>query len=221
MKTTIAICILFSLLFAANLPVFAQIIKPVKKKILPKVLPSDTLRSVLEQIYATDQGIRKKISQAPPADRMNLFREMRQIDSANQIKVKVILSQYGWLPQRQVGEKAASALFYVVQHADSGLMATYLPQLQKLARNGEAKTTHAAMMEDRLLMDRREKQIYGTQAFSNVLTKGVVLIWPIADYQHVNLRRKEAGFETTVEENAKRLGAIYKPTEIIPGLLAD
>jgi hypothetical protein len=32
----------------------------------------------------------------------------------------------------------------------------------------------------------------------------------------VNRLRKEAGFDLTVEENAKRLGAIYSPDEKLP-----
>jgi len=221
MKAFLAFSVLY-LLFL-SLPVLA--LAQVKQKMLPpkqaEAVPNDSLKIALEIILQEDQGVRKKLSTTPPSERMQLFREMRQIDSVNQVKVKAILNRYGWLPQSKVGEKAADALFFVVQHADTDLMEKYLPELQRLAQQGEARKTHAAMMEDRILMNRRKKQIYGTQAFSNQLTQGRFLIWPIADYPNVNKRRQEAGFDTTVEENAKRLNSIYNPSEIIPGLLAE
>ncbi len=136
---------------------------------------------------------------------------MQQTDSANQVKMKFILLRYGWLPKSKIGEKASDAIFYVIQHADTNLIKTNLPTLKKLAKQDEAWKTHAAMMEDRLLMYRKKKQVYGTQAASNAFTKGKMVVWPIEISKKVNQRRKKAGFEMTVEENAKRLGATYNP----------
>ena len=66
-------------------------------------------------------------------------------------------------------------------------------------------------------MQNEKEQIYGTQAsgFSALnKTTGKAewtwVIWPISDPANVNKRRKEAGFDQTVEENAKRLGVEYK-----------
>lgn len=61
-----------------------------------------------------------------------------------------------------------------------------------------------------------KKQIYGTQAASWVRPEGGQVIWPIEDVENVNKRRKEVGFTTTIEENAKRLGAEYNPNEQLP-----
>ena len=221
MKINLVSLLLLALIFYLPKPSLAQIkqvIKPIKQA---PTVPYDSLRISLENILISDQGVRKKLSNASPAERMKLAHEMHQIDSVNQVKVKAILASYGWLPQSKISEKAADALFYVIQHAGADLREKYLPELQRLAQIGEARKTHAAMMEDRLLMDQRKKQIYGTQAMSNQLTQGKFIIWPIADYPNVNKRRQEAGFDTTVEENAKRLGTTYNPTEIIPGLLAE
>ena len=35
-------------------------------------------------------------------------------------------------------------------------------------------------------------------------------VLPIKDAKNVNKRRKKAGFDSTVEENAQRLGVVYK-----------
>jgi hypothetical protein len=179
-------------------------------------IPYDSLRQVLESIYDTDQGIREKLSSAQGDDLGKLIFQMQQIDSANQVQVKSILNKYGWLPQSKVGEKAADAIFYVIQHAGIELIRQYLPTLKKLARQKEAKLTHAAMMEDRLLMYEGKKQIYGTQATSRLRADGKGAIWPIQNPSKVNQLRKKAGFELTVEENAQRLNAIYDPNEKLP-----
>lgn len=179
-------------------------------------IPYNALKLTLEKIYDTDQGIREKLGSANGDELGKLIGQMLQIDSVNQAQVKLILKQYNWLPQSKVGEKAADAIFYVVQHADVSLIRTYLPVLKQLALNKEAKTTHAALMEDRLLMYEGKKQIYGTQATSRLRADGKAAIWPIQNPNQVNQLRKEAGFDLTVEENAKRLGAFYNPDEKLP-----
>ncbi|WP_353197415.1 DUF6624 domain-containing protein, partial [Parapedobacter defluvii] len=161
-----------------------------------------------------DQGIRIELMDALGGNVGDLFRRMAQIDSVNRIKINRILSDYGWLPQSKVGEKAASAIFFVVQHGGKEMIQENLPTLQKLASENEAKTTHAAMMEDRLLTHEGKKQIYGTQALGD--STGASYVWPIKDPHRVNELRKAAGFELTVEENAERLDAIYNPKQELP-----
>lgn len=73
-------------------------------------------------------------------------------------------------------------------------------------------------MLDRQLMYEGKKQLYGTQGRSyGVLDpktgqlETVSFIWPIKDARGVNERRKKAGFDSTVEANARRLNIEYKP----------
>ncbi|MEC3881404.1 DUF6624 domain-containing protein [Parapedobacter sp. 10938] len=177
-------------------------------------VPYDSLRVVLEEIYDADQGIKIELMNALGGDLGDLFGRMAQIDSVNRIKMNGILSDYGWLPQSKVGEKASSAIFFVVQHGGKEMIQKNLPALQKLASENEAKSTHAALMEDRLLMKQGKKQIYGTQASGD--TTGQSYVWPVADPKRINELRKTAGFELTVEENAERLDAIYNPKQELP-----
>ncbi|QHT66775.1 hypothetical protein GXP67_08945 [Rhodocytophaga rosea] len=208
----------FSILSLVLLLVFTKGITQARSwQYRPQIsIPYDSLRQVLEGIYDTDQGIREKMSSAQGDELGKIIFQMQKIDSANQVAIKSILYKYGWLPQNKVGEKAADAIFYVVQHADMELIRQYFPALKKLARQKEARTTHAAMMEDRLLMYEGKKQIYGTQATSRLRTDGRGAIWPVQNPSKVNQLRKEAGFDLTVEENAKRLDAIYDPNEKLP-----
>lgn len=149
-------------------------------------------------------------------EQMRIMPEMERIDSTNQAIVEQILNKYGWLPQSKVGENAALTLFLVVQHSRLSFMEKYLPLLQQQVAEGEANRRHAAMMEDRMLMWQGKKQVYGSQASNMVRPGGDMLIWPIEDVEHVNARRSEAGFPTTVEAYAKSLGAIFDPSVELP-----
>lgn len=188
-------------------------------KVLPPVkdsVPYDSLKAVLENIYDTDQGIREKLMASKGEEFGEIMYRMMQIDSVNRARIKPILHRYGWLPKSKVGEKASDAIFFVIQHSDVELMRQYFPSLKDLASKREAKATHAAMMEDRLLVNEGKKQIYGTQATSDSSTNGKAYIWPIENPDQVNQLRKEAGFDLTVEANARRLGAIYDPKRELP-----
>lgn len=176
------------------------------------------LRIELEEIHDVDQGIRKVDWDTIATREASIAysKKMIAIDSVNQAKVIPIVEQYGWLPKSKVGDKAASAIFYVVQHSSLETIDKYLPLMETLAKQGEASSTDAAKMRDRLLMFQGKKQLYGSQAASWVRPEGGQVIWPIEDVENVNKRRKEVGFKTTVEENAKQLGAEYNPDEQLP-----
>lgn len=178
----------------------------------------DSLRVVLEHMRFEDQEIRRIIIDSIGLSAPNVgpyLKRMSEIDAANQEKIRLILKEYGWIPISKVGEKAADAIFYTIQHSDRELMEKYFPEFKRLADQGEASRKQCAMMEDRLLMWNGKKQIYGTQA-SDFREDKTMAIWPIDDPKHVNQRRKEVGFTTTIEEYAKRLNAIYNPDEQLP-----
>lgn len=178
----------------------------------------DALQKVLEDVYDLDQGVRdiNWDSFTSPEESIAYSKRMMAVDSANQTIVIPIIEKHGWLPASKIGEKASKAIYYVIQHASLETIEKYLPQMEALAEQGEASPQDAATMRDRLLMFQGKKQIYGTQAGNWVREEGGMIIWPIEDAENVNKRRKEAGFTTTVEENAGRLGAIYDPYEVLP-----
>ncbi len=188
--------------------------------------PYDSLRTVLEEIHDQDQVIREelvKYMQQGDSIVPSLITQMNTTDSVNQIRVNQIISSYGWLPQSKIGDKAAEALFLVIQHSGLETMQGYLPLLKKAVETGEANATSAALMEDRILMYEGKKQLYGTQASSRPKEDGEpshgsteYFIWPIEEPEKVNQRRAEIGFDLTVEENAARMNAIYDPNEELP-----
>jgi hypothetical protein len=178
----------------------------------------DSLRIVLENIVDKDQGIRRILVDSIGIDspQAGLYiKQMMDIDADNQKKIIVILHKYGWIEKSKIGKKAAEAFFYTIQHADSTLMAKWFPEFKRLADIGEADKVECAMMEDRLLMRRGKKQLYGTQAAVFREDKKPA-IWPIENPKSVNERRKKVGFDLTVQENADRIKAIYNENEQLP-----
>ena len=178
-----------------------------------------TLKYDLDYMYDRDQEIRQILVDSIGFDSPETGKyitKMMEIDSLNQIRVREILEKYNWLPVSKVGEKASSALFAVVQHSNLEMMEKYYPQLKKLADEGEASPIAAAMMEDRILMNKGQKQKYGTQASSELREDGSAAIWPIENPDIVDSLRSAIGFDQTVLENAKRLEAEYNPEEKLP-----
>jgi hypothetical protein len=178
----------------------------------------DSLRTVLEKMVDKDQGIRRILVDSVGIDSPNAgpyMQQMMNIDEDNQKNIILILNKYGWIGQSKIGTKAAEAFFYTIQHSDTTLMVKWYPEFKRLADIGEADKVECTMMEDRLLMRRGKKQVYGTQASAFREDKKIA-IWPIEDPANVNERRRQIGFELTVEENAARLKAIYNENEQLP-----
>ena len=174
----------------------------------------DSIRIVLEKVYDRDQDIRRILSDSliPNSPDFNMYiSKMFDIDAENLSIVIPFLEKYGFIPKSKIGEKAHDGIFYVIQHSNLDLMEKYFPQYDSLAKIGEANRRHAAMMEDRLLMNKGLKQKYGSQAISNEKTGNKMKIWPIEHPEQVDSLRKAVGYKNTVKEQAKEMGAIYDP----------
>ena len=195
--------------------------------------PSPALKRELDSIFVVDQYYREMIMQSfTPAGaqvvaaRLNmttqqasafLGRRMQRNDSSDLRRIDQIMRQYGYPGKSLVGVPTNEAAFYVIQHAPLATINQYLPQIKRAAEQGELPFRLYAMMLDRQLMYQGQEQVYGTQGRSYTVknpTTGQLqqkmLIWPIKNAASVNQRRKQAGFEQTVEENAKRLSTTYR-----------
>ena len=190
------------------------------------------LKHELDSIYAVDQRWRQMLFEPRVARRpdslaraFGVTREslsayvpgqLLRTDSTNLVRVKAVLKQYGYPGQTLVGAPTNEAAWYVIQHSDA--IDQYLPLIKKAAGRGELPFYLYAQMLDRQLMRAGKPQLYGTQAFSyNVLNPKTgrregqpPFVWPIKDAARVNERRQQAGFKTTVEQNATNLGIQYR-----------
>ncbi|HJY11891.1 MAG TPA: DUF6624 domain-containing protein, partial [Flavobacterium sp.] len=136
-------------------------------------------------------------------------------DSINLIRIEKIIAVYGYPGKTLVGEPTNESAWFVIQHTSK--IANYLPMIEEAAKKGEIPFTKYAMMQDRYLTQQGKEQIYGTQGQGKQITNKETgkkeffnYISPIQNPEKVNELRKKAGFTSTVEENAKRLGIEYK-----------
>ncbi len=118
-------------------------------------------------------------------------------------RIEEIIAEHGWPKISDVGEKAASAAFYIIQHASHETMKKYLPILREAVEIGEAKSSQLALMTDRVLIGDGEKQIYGSQLRG--APDGTIVLQEIEDPEYVNQRRKSVGL-APIQEYIKNWG---------------
>lgn len=172
------------------------------------------LKAQLEQIYITDQEVRRKIEPtqkefgADSPQMKALWEEMAKTDEENKKKVVAILEEYGWPGKSMVGPQANSAAFLVIQHSDKETMEKYLPMLREAAAKGEAAKSQLALMEDRVRMNNGLPQVYGSQLRMNTET-GQYELYTIEDEANVDKRRAEMDMEP-LRDYMKRFGIEYE-----------
>jgi len=149
-------------------------------------------------IQKSDQENREKLIDILEKDGKDsqVFKELNKkikvIDSSNMVQVAKILDNRGWLGEDVIGKQGNVTLFLVVQHANLETQKKYLPMLKDAVKNGNAKPSFLAMLEDRVAMLDGKKQIYGSQVDTNKET-GELYVHPIIDPDNVDKRRAEVG----------------------------
>jgi hypothetical protein len=210
--------ILAVLILIAGTASAQQKFNPVLKKQLDSVLALDQkYREILTYLMDPNKkdSVLKTLSVKPEAATGYYWKLQTQADSTNLLFIENVFAKYGYPGKTLVGEPTNEAAWSVVQHSPK--INKYLPAIKIAAENKELPFRLYAMMLDRQLMYEGKEQVYGSQATSKVLRSGKNIgyyVWPIKDAANVNERRKQAGFDQTVEENAKRLGFDYKMVKI-------
>ena len=188
-------------------------------KTLPNANPNFNfdLKRELDEIYKLDQGVRniyfaktkeekdalaRSLNLPIQEDSSGYMKVWNEIDSLNLTKIEKIIKEHGYPGKALVGDKSSEVTWFVIQHASASKIAEYLPMLREATKKGDIAESLMALMEDRHLMYQDKEQIYGTQGSS---AGGVSFIWPIADPENVNQRRKTIGLNESIEDYAKRL----------------
>jgi hypothetical protein len=155
------------------------------------------LMTILDSLYKSDQTSRynyldavHKKANASVAD--SLLAIMRKKDQENLVTAKAIIDRYGWLGPQEVGMNASQGLFLIIQHADLSTQETYLPIIKSAEKQGKVLSSNLAILEDRILMRKGLKQVYGSQGFSDKKS-GKKYFYPISDPDQVDNRRKSMG----------------------------
>jgi hypothetical protein len=112
----------------------------------------------------------------------------------NALALRTIVARFGWPTEPRFGKAAAEVAFLIVQHADhdAAFQEEMLPHVQAAADRGEIPRSHLAYLTDRVLVNRKQKQRYGTQ----VVEGGAACAFapaPLEDEGAVDTRRAAMG----------------------------
>jgi hypothetical protein len=138
-----------------------------------------------------DQNLRRN---ALVQGRLFTKQEAENISRSHVVKLKEIISEFGWPSHNNFGEKYAWAAFLIAQHADHDISfqkeaKNYICSACLLSneKNLDFIKQHYAFLYDRIAINEKKEQWFGTQVDSN----GHLL--PIRDVKGVDERRAKLG----------------------------
>jgi hypothetical protein len=156
------------------------------------------LIAILDSIYIEDQRYRQQIDGLEKKygweskEMKEHWKLINEKDSLNLIQIRSILDQYGWLGADVVGVQGNSTLFLVIQHSNQATQEKYLPMMREAVKQGKARGSSLALLEDRVALGQGKRQIYGSQIGRNPETQ-VYYVSPLDDPDNVDKRRAEVG----------------------------
>lgn len=120
-----------------------------------------------------------------------------QMDKRHADQLQPIIVGIGWLTVSKVGKPASQAAALLVRHFDHNTdLQKMCLDLMKASPRGEVDLSDVAHLEDRICVNLRKPQIYGTQ-FHEV--KGKDVPRPICNPTRVDERRKMMGLPTLAQ----------------------
>jgi len=168
------------------------------KKERRMVVKTNPLTLELEQIHELDQWYRVRwdsviaIHGRKSPEFQDFLRRNRQQDSLNEMRVTQILDEKGWLGSDEVSERANSALFLVIQHAELPVQEKYLSMMRQAVADGKAQASNLAYLKDRVLMRQGKPQRYGSQFVPDKET-GTWVLYEVEDPPNLDKRRASVG----------------------------
>ncbi|MDR3693905.1 DUF6624 domain-containing protein [Mucilaginibacter sp.] len=151
-------------------------------------------------MFKDDQFWRKKYMKSnkngkSDYDAETIQKKWASSDSINELKAKAVVNKYGYPGYTLVG-KSSDTFFWIIQHCDDDI--TFQERVLALmktevAKNNASKENYAYLV-DRVLVNKHQKQIYGTQVrFDTVTRKSAP--FPLKYPKSVNKLRKKMGLE--------------------------
>lgn len=131
------------------------------------------------------------------------------VDKKNLTQIKSIVKKYGWPTISMVGKSGARGAWLIAQHADKDakFQKSTLRLMITNEKNGEAEKKYIAYLTDRVLVNTKKSQLFGTQFYLNKQNNFVPR--KIRDKNNLNKRRRM--FDLNLfSEYEKKILAVYK-----------
>ncbi|CAG0931844.1 hypothetical protein TFLX_02311 [Thermoflexales bacterium] len=159
---------------------------------------NNDLRLELLQREEADQAALKAFMEAPNFAE-TLMQQQQQVNRDNTARLKEIVEKYGWPGFSLVGQDGARAAWLLAQHADHDVafQKQCLELLHAAVEKGEALPRHAAYLYDRVAVNGKRPQRYGTQG--HCTGPGRWGPFTLEDAQRVDEYRTAAGLSTLAE----------------------
>jgi len=151
-------------------------------------------------MFTDDQFWRKEYTKISKKEKSayneeTIEKRWEEADSINEVKAKVIINKYGYPGYDLVGESSDN-FWAIIQHCDNDVpfQERVLVLMKKQVDKNNASKAKYAYLTDRVLVNKDQKQIYGTQLQRNKKT-GKFSPFPLQYPKTVNKLRKEMGLE--------------------------
>ncbi|HTD98952.1 MAG TPA: DUF6624 domain-containing protein [Mucilaginibacter sp.] len=154
----------------------------------------------IDSMFTDDQFWRKEYTKISKKEKSayneeTIEKRWEEADSINEVKAKVIINKYGYPGYDLVGESSDN-FWAIIQHCDNDVpfQERVLVLMKKQVDKNNASKAKYAYLTDRVLVNKDQKQIYGTQLQRNKKT-GKFSPFPLQYPKTVNKLRKEMGLE--------------------------
>lgn len=122
------------------------------------------------------------------------------VDIENSQYVSRLINDFGWPSLLENDDEVVQAAWLLVQHADHDpILQTHCLELMKGMPEAEVNPAHIAFLEDRLRVNNKQPQLYGTQFYKDGDYFGP---HPIEDIAKLDERRLSMGMEAFAEYEA-------------------
>lgn len=166
---------------------------------------NETLIEELLELRRRDESARTKLVESGVLFE-GYSEEMEAIHLENSRALEIVLDNHGWPGHSLVGDEGSEAAWLIAQHAISrpGFQRHCLRQLRRAVAREEAPAWQEAYLTDRIRMNERRSQVYGTQLDWD--SEGELSPWQIEAPAEVDKRRAEVGLVSLAEatERARR-----------------
>lgn len=159
------------------------------------------LQAELAERLAADQDVRMRLIATgafngdglsnPTPEVSALLVEMMTTDADNLAFVEALVAEHGWPTPALVGTDGVSAVWYIVQHSYLEVQERMLPLVEAAWTAGDLPGEKYALLLDRVLVGRGERQVYGTQP--DMAPDGTLSIPATTDDATLDVRRAEVG----------------------------
>lgn len=166
-------------------------------------------------MYMTDQEARMRIiklsNERETGELMHAIHEMGEIDRHNTREMKKMVLAYGWPTISEYGQSFAGMAHILVQHADHDLpfQRKVLRLMTPMVDRGDVDATSYAYLWDRVAVNSKQKQRYGTQGY---FEGRKYILRPVEDPKNLDKRRAKVGLGTS-KDYIKMVEKFYFPKD--------